>query len=92
LLFSKLYLDAQTADLASFSLHSRAIHVYSEAARVLAFARACTETAGIPCVASAIGTMMTASHNSCRDDYECSHPKLDELVELSAKHGAVGAR
>lgn len=30
-----------------------------------------------------LGTLMTASHNSLRDLYECSHPRLDELVELS---------
>lgn len=34
---------------------------------------------------------MTESHLSLRDDYECSHPQLDKLVELSLSK-ALGAR
>lgn len=34
---------------------------------------------------------MTGSHESLRDLYECSHPQLDKLVELS-KGAAYGAR
>jgi galactokinase len=35
---------------------------------------------------------MFASHESCSNLYQCSHPQLDLLVELSRKHGALGAR
>ena len=35
---------------------------------------------------------MFDSHHSCSQLYECSHPQLDQLVELSRKHGALGAR
>lgn len=30
-----------------------------------------------------LGQLMTQSHDSLRDLYECSHPQLDRLVELS---------
>ena len=39
-----------------------------------------------------LGELMFASHKSCADMYECSHPQLDLLVDLSRKHGALGAR
>jgi galactokinase len=39
-----------------------------------------------------LGQLMFASHESCSKLYQCSHPQLDELVELSRKHGALGAR
>jgi N-acetylgalactosamine kinase len=35
---------------------------------------------------------MFDSHQSCSKQYECSHPQLDQLVELSRKFGALGAR
>ena len=36
--------------------------------------------------------LMFASHKSCGEDYECSHPQLDQLVELARKNRALGAR
>lgn len=38
-----------------------------------------------------LGQLMTESHLSLRDLYECSHPQLDKLVELS-KDLTFGAR
>ncbi len=39
------------------------------------------------------GQLLTASHNSLRDDYEVSGPELDALVDLSlAWSGCIGAR
>lgn len=35
---------------------------------------------------------MNDSHVSCRDDYECSCPELDELVDVMVGGGAYGAR
>jgi N-acetylgalactosamine kinase len=35
---------------------------------------------------------MSQSHTSCRDDYECSAPDLDVLVDLCMANGAFGAR
>lgn len=35
---------------------------------------------------------MTASHDSLRDLYECSHPQLDHLVTVAHDASALGAR
>jgi len=39
-----------------------------------------------------VGALMNASHDSLRDDYECSCPELDMAVEAARKAGAHGAR
>ena len=39
-----------------------------------------------------LGSLMDASHASCRDMYECSCQELDELTEVAKKHGAIGSR
>lgn len=65
-------------------LLSRARHVVTENARVLR---------GLNADAAAFGQLMNASHASLRDDYEVSHPQVDELVTLLQAHPDVfGAR
>ena len=81
-------LNANTAEMSSFRLRQRALHVFSEAQRVYDFEAACQEDKGL----EKLGQLMFASHDSCRDQYECSHPQLDRLVELSRQLGAKGAR
>lgn len=39
-----------------------------------------------------LGQLMNQSHDSLRDLYECSHPKLDALVTATRQSGALGAR
>jgi len=85
-------LTANTQDLLTFRLHQRAKHVYSEAARVYHFRDTCLAAAGDGDSLRKLGALMTASHASCRDDYECSAPELDRLVETSLKLGAYGSR
>jgi galactokinase len=65
----------------------RARHVVTENARVLEFAEAVR--AGDT---GRLGTLLSASHASLRDDYEVSTPELDLAVDLLVEHGAVGAR
>jgi len=61
----------------------------TEANRVWQFREICnSEPSG---ALEALGRLMFDSHSSCRDLYECSHPQLDRLVEMSAKL-ALGAR
>ena len=39
-----------------------------------------------------VGALMNASHDSLRDDYECTCPELDTAVEAARAAGAHGAR
>jgi galactokinase len=68
-------------------IRSRARHVVSEQARVGAFVAA--TGAGDWTEA---GALMTASHESLRDDFEVSCDELDAVVEASLGAGALGAR
>lgn len=69
-------------------LHRRARHVITENQRTIDAANALV--AGNVAL---VGSLMVASHESLRDDYEVSGPELDSMVEaaLSAP-GCLGAR
>ena len=70
-------------------LDRRARHVVSESRRVADFVRA--SEAGQD--AGEMGRLLTLSHRSMRDDYECSSPELDWVVERSeGRAGIDGAR
>lgn len=64
-----------------FKLHQRAVHVYSEAGRVWKFKAICDKQP--PDALKQLGQLMTDSHASCRDLYECSCTELDQLVTLA---------
>jgi N-acetylgalactosamine kinase len=66
----------------------RCKHVCEEADRVQKFKMLC-ETVGDPVT---LGKLMTESHISLRDNYECSHPALEKIFETALKAGALGAR
>ena len=72
-------------------LKSRALHVYTEANRVLMFRDLCNASNGEIDVKE-LGNLMNLSHKSCRDDYECSCKELDLLQSECIKGGALGAR
>jgi galactokinase len=77
--------DART--LLAPQLFGRARHVVNENARVLAAVQAL----GAGRFAE-LGTLISASHASLRDDFEVSVPELD-VAQTSAEHaGALGAR
>ncbi len=83
------------ADEPAFELLKRARHVCSEADRVFALERACGAegaAGGAEAQLRAMGRLLTESHASCRDDYECSSPGLDTLTELALASGAFGSR
>ncbi|XP_069137035.1 N-acetylgalactosamine kinase-like [Argopecten irradians] len=83
-------LSANTLTVESFKLHDRATHVFSEANRVLEFKRICDENPED--ALQRLGTLMTESHVSCRDMYECSCTDLDKLVDICLESGALGSR
>lgn len=69
------------------TLKPRARHVLTETARVRAAVTALGRRDW-----TAFGTMLTASHESLRDDFEVSCPELDTAVEVALESGALGAR
>ena len=80
-------LDA-VESLADPVVRARARHVVSENQRVRRFTGALRAGRVEEC-----GALMVASHESLRDDFEVSTPRLDALVtELSAIPGVHGAR
>ena len=76
--------DASTEQVAD---EPRARHVVSENARVLEAAEALRRGD-----LDSLGSLMSASHVSLRDDFEVSTPELDALVGALDRAGAVGAR
>ena len=77
-----------SSPLADWKLYRRAHHVVSENQRTLDAADALTNDD-----AALVGSLMVASHESLRDDYEVSGPELDAMVEAAlAAPGCLGAR
>jgi galactokinase len=68
-------------------LQRRVRHVVTENQRVLDVV-ALLESGDV----RGIGPLLTASHESLRDDYEVSSPELDIAVEAALRAGAYGAR
>ena len=68
-------------------LKSRARHVLTETARVRAAVRVLGDHDW-----SQLGTILTASHASLRDDFDVSCPELDTTVDAAVEAGALGAR
>jgi galactokinase len=62
-------------------------HVLTEAERVRR-----AERALLAYDLRGFGRLMSDSHHSLRDDFEVSRPELDELVDISTRAGAAGAR
>jgi galactokinase len=79
-------LDA-TVRLEDETLKARTRHVLTETARVRGAVNAIGRRAW-----PQLGTIMTASHASLRDDFEVSCPELDVAVEAALEAGALGAR
>lgn len=79
-------LDA-TVMLADETLKARTRHVLTETARVRGAVTALGRRAW-----PQLGTILTASHASLRDDFAVSCPELDVAVEAALEAGALGAR
>ncbi|KAK9767978.1 galactokinase [Basidiobolus ranarum] len=80
-----------------FQLYSRAKHVYSEALRVVLFRDICEVEFNVAVVDSEstfrkLGKLMDESQSSCKNEFNCSCPELDELTKLCRNHGAAGSR
>ncbi|XP_057656355.1 N-acetylgalactosamine kinase isoform X1 [Diorhabda carinulata] len=89
-------LTPNTKQIKTFKLRQRALHVFNEALRVKTFIEVCSrdnaEGDGFnDQVLPTLGRLMSESHESLKELYECSHPQLDRLVELS-KNYTFGTR
>lgn len=73
-------------------LLSRVEHVFEEAERVKMFRSYCESPYFSSYDYGLLGKLMTESHYSLRDKYDCSHPDLDRLVKVALDAGALGAR
>jgi galactokinase len=69
----------------------RARHVVTEDARVLA-AVATLRAGGLESAPATLGALLTASHESMRDDFAITTPALDLAVATALRAGAAGAR
>lgn len=79
--------DLTVLNWLSETLQRRARHCVTDHRRVLKSV-ACLRAGDI----AALGQYMTDSHNSMRDDFEITVPKVDRLVEDATAFGALGAR
>lgn len=76
-----------------FMLRQRALHVFSEALRVLRFRELlASPPAEGKELLKALGDLMNETQDSCRDVYDCSCPELDELCQIARGAGALGSR
>lgn len=76
----------------TFRIHEAALHVFSEAQRVVEFTRICNSHLPQTDKMKLLGQLMNESQASCRDLYECSCPELDEITSLALSRGALGSR
>ncbi|XP_044766434.1 N-acetylgalactosamine kinase-like [Coccinella septempunctata] len=86
----EVYMSHGTKDVEEFYLKNRARHVYQEVARVYKF-KNCCETLPEKDGILVLGKLLTESHESLKNLFECSDPALDELVDISRSH-TLGAR
>ncbi len=90
-----------------FMLRQRALHVFSEARRVIDFMTLLSTPPGSSGSMDEndtnketrtseylrhLGTLMNETQDSCRDLYDCSCPELDELCRLALAAGSCGSR
>lgn len=76
-----------------FMLRQRALHCFKEARRVLDF-KAClsgTEKLDENHILY-LGQLLNESQASCRNDYDCSCPELDEICTIARRAGTWGSR
>ena len=82
-----------------FLLRQRALHVFTEALRVLRFMDLLLEPptgsdgkTDSKALMKQLGDLMNETQDSCRDVYECSCPEIDDLCKLARGAGAYGSR
>lgn len=82
-----------------FKLRQRALHVFREALRVLQFMSLLEDPANHPAPGAdttayneKLGALLNETQDSCRDDYECSCPEIDQICRVAREAGSYGSR
>ncbi|KAI1323325.1 galactokinase [Xylariaceae sp. FL0255] len=81
-----------------FKLRQRALHVFTEALRVLSFLSLLETPSQAPNSTNSIeynqqlGKLMNETQDSCRDLYECSCPEIDDICQIVRDAGSYGSR
>ena len=83
-----------------FKLRQRALHVFTEALRVLRFLALLEDPSQHPPPTDAtteaynqrLGSLLNETQDSCRDAYECSCPEIDRLCAIAREAGSYGSR
>lgn len=94
----KRYMTTYPVKYNYLSLKKRAIHVYSEAARVFKFISALNSaSSSSPSSTSAslidtLGQLINESHESAIHYFQNSHPTVDRLCEIARSNGTAGSR
>lgn len=73
-----------------FMLRQRALHVFTEALRVIKFRSLLSSPPSD--LLEQLGALMNTTQDSCREIYDCSCPELDELCDIARAAGAMGSR
>ena len=72
-------------------MQKRAVHVFTEAARVLRFRNICMGPESNELKLVTLGGLLRKSHESLRENYHCSCTELEELMVCSRRAGAFGS-
>ncbi|KAK3984736.1 ribosomal protein S5 domain 2-type protein [Cladorrhinum sp. PSN332] len=81
-----------------FKLRQRALHVFTEALRVLEFMALLEKTPerrgddDTSAYNARLGALLNATQDSCREVYECSCPEIDQLCAIARRAGSYGSR
>ncbi|KAI0514821.1 galactokinase [Xylaria bambusicola] len=81
-----------------FKLRQRALHVFTEALRVLRFLSLLEDPAEAPSPDNTaqfnqrLGNLMNETQDSCREVYECSCPEIDDICRIAREAGSYGSR
>ena len=75
-----------------FKLRQRALHVFTEALRVLQFLDLLQTATAPPGREKELGMLMNETQDSCRNFYGCSCPELDEMCAIARRNGSLGSR
>lgn len=98
--FTKTYLDFVPVRATHFQLFDRAQHTFSESLRVACFVALCEDMAANPpsgppsedARTLELGKLLDGSHESLRDQFNCTVPEVETLRDICLAHGSLGSR